>query len=394
MAEQAVAISDRAFGSVQDALTAEGSHAALDRLTEQLDAAGDYRGLLDAHLLRARHELGLPLISTGPLSDMPEPQRTRFEERYVEVIRIVGSRYLESGDIPTAWAYFRAIGESDRVAHAILNYNPEGDEERLGAVIEVAFNHGVSPLRGFELILDHYGTCSAITAFEQLPAQDHVVRVACASRLIARLHKDLVSNVRSEIESRVQLRPPDGASIASLLVDHDWLFADESYHVDISHLASVVRMSTLVTDHATIALAFDLSEYGRRLSPRLQFEGPPPFERIFDDHGVYLGALLGRDVEGAISHFRSKLASSERESGQAVIPAQTLVNLLVRLDRIEMALDVASEYLSDLPDSSLFCPGVAQLCMRTGDSARLATISRQHGDLVNYTAALLMSARD
>ena len=145
--------------------------------------------------------------------------------------------------------------------------------ERLGAVIEVAFNHGVDPLRGFELILEHYGTCSAITAFEQLPAHDEAVRVACAGRLIGRLHRDLSANLRSEIASRGQLAPPDGAAIAELIDGRDWLFADESYHVDISHLASVVRMSILVRDPAVIAQAVDLTEYGRRLSPRLQFEG-------------------------------------------------------------------------------------------------------------------------
>ncbi len=46
-----------------------------------------------------------------------------------------------------------------------------------------------------------------------------------------------------------------------------------------------------------MALAADLTEYGRRLSPRLLFDGPPPFEKIFDDHGIYLAALLGQDVE-------------------------------------------------------------------------------------------------
>ena len=71
-------------------------------------------------------------------------------------------------------------------------------------------------------------------------------------------------------------------------------------------------MSVLVADPEVIALAVDLTEYGRRLSPRLQFEGVPPFERIFDDHGIYLRALLGRDVEAAIAHFRAKLGRPTR----------------------------------------------------------------------------------
>ena len=89
------------------------------------------------------------------------------------------------------------------------------------------------------------------------------------------------------------MAPPAGATIAELIAGRDWLFAEESYHIDISHLASVVRMSVLVTDPEAIAMAADLTEYGRRLSPRLQFEGVPPFERIFDDHGIYLRRPAG-----------------------------------------------------------------------------------------------------
>jgi hypothetical protein len=120
---------------------------------------------------------------------------------------------LEHGDIPTAWAYYRAIAETDRVAQAILAYRPAENDDRLGAIIEVAFNHGVSPRRGFELILDHYGTCSAITAFEQLPEHDESVRDECAERLISQLHRDLSANrPRSRVASAV---PPVGAAIAA-----------------------------------------------------------------------------------------------------------------------------------------------------------------------------------
>ena len=81
------------------------------------------------------------------------------------------------------------------------------------------------------------------------------------------------------------------------------------------------------------------------------------------------------------------------ESGEASIPAQTLVVLLVRLGRIDEAIEVASRYLAGVPDSALFCPGIAQLCQRAGEPGRLAAISRDRHDLVNFTAALLMPSR-
>jgi hypothetical protein len=385
-----------AFDAIDAAVRDLGPQAALDRLAGDLEAAGDYRALLDALLLRARHELGLPLVAPASLAEVPEPARSRYEEKYVEAIRLVGSKYLAAGEIPTAWAYYRVIGESEPVARAIRDYRPDadrdgGDGERIGAIIEVAFNHGVDPRRGFELILEHYGTCSAITAFEGLPPPDEAVRVACAERLIRHLHRELAANLRSDIAGRGQLLPPAGATIAETIDGRDWLFAEDSYHIDVSHLASVVRMSVLAADPEAIALAADLTEYGRRLSPRLQYEGVPPFERTFDDHGVYLRALLGRDVEAAIAHFRAKLGPPDRapEAADPAVPAQTLVNLLVRLGRLDEAIEVSSQYLAGLPDAALFCPGVAQLCQRAGDPKRLLDIARDRRDLVNYTAALL-----
>jgi hypothetical protein len=384
-----------AFDAIATAIREQGPAAALERLAADLDAAGDYRALLDAMLLKARHELGLPMIAPASLAEIPEPSRTRYEEKYVEAIRLVGSKYLEAGDIPTAWAYYRVLGENQPVARAIDDYRPDDDHDgdRLGAVIEVAFNHGVHPGRGFELILEHYGTCSAISAFEGLPGQDEAVRVACAERLIRRLHRDVAANLRADIANRGQPAPREGASLAEVIAGRGWLFAEDSYHIDVSHLSSVVRMSVLATDPEAIAMAADLAEYGRRLSPRLQFEGVPPFERIFDDHLVYLGALLGRDVEAAVAHFRAKLGppgpASDPGSTDPAVPAQTLVNLLVRLGRLDEAIEVSSTYLAGLPDAALFCPGVAQLCRRAGTPGRLVEIARDRGDLVNYTAALL-----
>ena len=56
--------------------------------------------------------------------------RTQFEERYVEAIRRVGSKLLEAGEIPTAWAYFRAIAEPEPVSAALESYSPGDDAER------------------------------------------------------------------------------------------------------------------------------------------------------------------------------------------------------------------------------------------------------------------------
>jgi hypothetical protein len=377
-----------AFDALDDTLRTGGPDAALEHVIAHLEQTKQFRALLDALLLKARRDLGLPLVPVSSLGDLPEPARSQYEERYIEAIRAVGTRLLAEGELPTAWSYFRAIGDPEPVAKALAEYQPVEGDERLGAIVEVAFNQGANPRKGFELILEHFGTCSAITAFEHLP-QDAATRSACADKLVRQLHEHLTANLRAEIAQRGQPLPPEGTPIPGLLDGRDWLFQDEAYHIDVSHLGATVRLSPLLTDPATIALAAGLADYGARLSHRHHYEGDPPFERTYEDHAVYLGALLGQDLDQAVAHFRAKLTPTDPGDAAGSYPAQVLVGLLLRLGRLDEAIDVAAEHLAGLPETSLTCPSVAQLCQQAGQNSRLARIARDHGDLVNYAAALL-----
>lgn len=376
----------------------DGPAGAVDELITALAGAGRHRALLDALLLKARLDLGLPPILGGGLNDLPEPARSLYEDRYVEAIRRVGRLILDAGDIPNAWLYYRVIGETKPVAEAIAGFrpNPEGDE-RLGQVVEVAFNQQVNPLVGFSLILEHYGTCSAISAFDHLP-MDEAVRGEAVGRLVRQLHEHLTFSLRGEIGRRGQVVPPEGTSIPALMDGRDWLFHDDAYHIDVSHLGATVRASVLSRDPEVLALALELAEYGRKLSPRHRYESDPPFEDIYEDHAVLLKGLLGQDPDRALAHFRAKLgpapdpaedqlASDPSES----LPAQVLVRLLERLDRVDEAIDVASSHLSGLPEAALGlgCPSLTQLCRKAGRLDRLAESARARGDYVTYAAARL-----
>ena len=377
------------LAEIDRALRSEGPGAALDRLVRVLEDRGDYRALLDALLLKARVDLGLPPILSGSLNELPDPTRSKYEDRYVEAIRIVGGRFLERGDIPGAWPYFRAISEPAPVASALDSYEPDANgDERLGKVIEVAFNEGANPRRGFGLILRHYGACSAITAFEGLPP-DPTTRALCAGELVRHLRDSLAFSLRTDIERRGQPVPPETASIPELLEGRDWLFEDEAYHLDVSHLASVVRMTPLLNDPDVLRLAVELAEYGRRLSPRHQYESDPPFDKLYDDHRIYLRALLGDDADGAVAHFRAKLDEPDPYGDATLARAQTLTRLLVRLNRLDEAIDVAAKYFPDAPESLLTCPSLPQLCRMAGRPERLAESARDRGDLVAFTAARL-----
>ena len=381
------------LAALETSLNQEGPGAAIERLIEDVEAAGDYRLLLDALLLKARHELGLPLIQVGRLSDLPEPDRTRFEERYVEALRHVGGKLLETDNIPAAWPYFQAIGEPGPVAEAIDRLQPSDDQELIARLIEVAFHQGANITRGFELILENHGACSAITSLEQLAPADDAIRASCVERLIRHLHEQLVDNLRHDIARRGQPRPPAEATIAELVAERDWLFSDESYHIDVSHLSTVVRWSVMATDPEALDLAIDLTEYGRRLSPRLQYEGTPPFERVFDDHRIFLKAIRGRDVDEAIDHFRAKFADVKAtpDDPESTLPAQALVNLLWRLNRGDEAIDVAERELATIPESMLVCPPLAELCQRAGRMDRLAEIAGRTNQPVHFLAARIQA---
>jgi hypothetical protein len=97
-------------------------------------------------------------------------------------------------------------------------------------------------------------------------------------------------------------------------------------------------------------------------------------------------------VDAALAHFRAKLRPAGDESANDVaLSAQVLVGLLLRLERLDDAIDVAAEHLASVPESALGCPSVAQLCQRAGQPARLAAIARTQGDLVRYAAAILQA---
>lgn len=370
-----------------------GPDEAIERLIQDLEAAGNHRLLLDALLLKARHELGLPLVQIGRLADLPEPARSRFEERYVEALRHVGRKLLAADDVPGAWPYFQAIGEPAPVAEALDRLQPPDDPDRLARLIDVAFHQGANITRGFELILANYGACSSITSLEQLAPADETIRAACVERLIRHLHEQLAGNLRHDIARRGQPQPPEGATIAELVADRDWLFGDEAYHIDVSHLSTVVRWSAMATNPEAVDLAIDLTEYGRRLSPRLQYEGNPPFERVFDDHRLYLKALRGRDVDEGIAHFRAKLeqVESTADDPESTLPAQVLVNLLARLERWDEAIDLAESSLATVPETMLVCPPIAELCQRAGRMDRLAEIAARIDQPVHYLAARIQA---
>jgi hypothetical protein len=377
---------------LQTTLTAQGSSAALDKLSEELKARKEYAALFYTLLMKKRVELGVTPIATGSNQDLPLATHEAFEEGIRTAARTVGKLWLDDGDIPQAWAYFRMLGETEPVARVLETVQLKEDQD-LQPLIDIAFHQGVLPKKGFDWILQRYGICSAITTVSagELPFPPEV-RHHCVKQLIRALHHELMERLKVEIQ-RQQGFAPTATTIPELIAGRDWLFADDFYHIDLSHLNSVVQMSIQLDPCEETKLARELCAYGKRLSPRFQYQSDPPFEQPYIDYDVYLSVLSGDNVEEGLAHFHKKADEADPEEIGSY-PAQVLVNLLLRLGRGKEALAVSRKHLAPLGEQRLSCPSFVELCQQIGDWQALAEVSREQGNPVNYLAALLAASKN
>ncbi len=367
-----------------ESLLETGDLKGFDELAERLIAEGAYPAVFEARLMRSRLELGLPLILDGPLDSVPKA----YEEAQLEAAREVGRLFLENGQVYRAWPYFRALGDPQPIREAIERFTPSGDEEEIDGIVEIAYHERVHPLKGFELILAHYGTCRAITNFSHYPSDEG--RVEAARLLVKDLYGDLLGSIKRSIAS-AEGSEPESDSIAEIVRDRDWLFDGANYFIDNSHVSSVVQMAPDWDDPETLRLVLELTEYGRRLSDMYQFKGDVPFENVYADVGVYVRAILGEQQDEAVAHFRAKLGEGPDPFGD--IAAQTLVKLLLQLERYQEAIDVAEERLLDVDPGRMICPSPLELCQMAGDYERMKKIAKAVNNKLAYAAAVAASAK-
>jgi hypothetical protein len=375
------------FNNLASMMAQSGPAAAIEQLCQILREKKDYASLFYALLLKKRFELGVSPIPTGSAQELPEETHEPYEEAIRLAGREVGQLYLEQGDIPRAWVYFRMLGENEAVKAAFEKYQPKEDDD-VQQLVDIAFHQGVNPQKGFDLLLERFGICSAITMVGSqemgMPAD---VRDYCIRKLVRALHAELCQRLKAEIAHH-DGSAPDVTSVKELIAGRDWLFADDFYHIDISHLGAVVQMSIFLTTGEELSMARELCEYGKRLSPRFLGAGEPPFENQYQDYAVYLAALAGDAVEEAIAHFQAKVDKADPEN-EGTRPAEVLVNLLLRLERPEEALAVARKHLASVNSRPLGCPSIVELCQRTKNYRALADVAREQGDLVHFVAGLV-----
>jgi hypothetical protein len=378
-------MSEATFEELERIHQAQGPAAAIDHLISVLRSQKRFHPLFDALLMKKRLELGLGLVRPTSLRDVPEEKRDEFEKLYIDAAREIGQLLLDDRMIPQAWNYLRAINEPQKVAAAIAAL-PEG-ESAPDDVIEIALFQGVHPAKGLALYLASHGTCSTITAFEQISMQlAPEVRRQCAQALVRKLYDDLRENVEHDVQRRQTMNPP-GQSLRALIAGREWLFADDSYHIDVSHLNAVVRFARwLDASCPELDLALQLAQYGARLAKQYQYAGNPPFDDFYPAHIQYFEALLGANRDAALAYFRSKIGADVTDTDNQ-LAAFALVDLLLRLERRDEALELACRYLADSADE--FGLSLPELCAQSGRLDLLLDLARRKGDVVSYAAALI-----
>ncbi len=376
-------------------LTAEGPESAIGRLCNRLREQGDYHTLFYALLLQARHCQGLNPVPTAPSAEVPADKQGAYEDAIRAAGREVGGHYLAEGQIPPAWSYYRMLSEPEPIRQALEAHEPEEGAD-VQELVQIAFTEGVHPRKGFDWVLQRYGLCSAITTLSSqeqgLPPE---ARAYCVRALVRSLYAELGERLSVEITRHeatpplTHVLPPDAPGVVRRLLEgRRWLFEEDAYHIDMSHLSSVVQMSLSLPDGAELGLARELCLYGKQLNGRFQHPGDPPFEDLYGGHDQYLAILTGEDVEGGLDYFRAQADAADPET-VGTYPAEVLVNLYLKLGRDAEALATAKKYLGKAYMQRLTCPNLLELCLKQGDFQSLAEVARVQGDAVHLIAGLI-----
>jgi hypothetical protein len=376
---------EEAFRDLRVARDEGGVVAVLDRLAMNLKQQGKYPELFEARKMQVRHRLGLP-VDYRDTGELDEATGRRLEDGLLEACREVGTALMAAGRVGEGWMYLRPVGDRNLVARLLADV--EVEPENAEAMIAVAFHEGVDVELGFRLVLQHFGTCQAITTLES--SSEHLTQTdqrRAVAMLVEHLHGDLSGNLRADIAHREAAAPAE-TTLADLVADRDWLFGAHSYHIDTTHLASTVRAARILRDEAPLRLAADLTEYGRRLDPAFQFAGEEPFVDFYPSHRLLFRASLGQQPDEAVEYFRRKAETTDPQQ-HGPLSREVYVELLARLGRYDEAMEAAIQHQRDGVPWLGFAPSLLELSQQAGDYRRLQAHCREKQDLLGYAIALV-----
>ncbi len=379
------------FEELETTFARQGVDATLDRLIVELRQRKSYHELFETLKIRARRKLGLPMLYSESGDQLTPEQRSKLEEGLIDACREVGTMLLKDGRLREGWMYLRPVGDKAEAQRLIGAFKV--DEDNVEDLIEILLREGVDPARGFELLLQNYGTCNAITTFEsELARHDKASQRAAARLLVRKLHEDLVANIQADI-ARQETGHPTESTLEGLVSDRDWLFLDNAYHIDTTHLAATVRAARLLEKPEDLRLALDLTHYGRQLSKQFQYPGDEPFGDQYIAGALWLQAQLGENVDAALDYFRQKAETCDI-AHHGTLPAEAYVELLTRLERYAEAINASIKYLPGNQPRMGVCPSLLELAELSGLYTKVLQHTKDQQDLLAFTAALVKAKKN
>ncbi|HBE69229.1 MAG TPA: hypothetical protein DDW52_13860 [Planctomycetaceae bacterium] len=376
------------FEQVAQLASSDGAEAAVDTLITHLTANHEYHELFEAKKMRLRLSLGLPAAQAQHEERCDEELELKLERGLLEACREVGELFFAEGRVREGWMYLRPVGDREVAAKAIACVEPNDDNA--DELLEVLVHEGVDVARGYQMALDRLGTCNSITLFESaLAARPREDQKSAAGLLVRHVHRELVENLRGDIQRR-EGQAPSGSTAADLLADRGDLLSDGTYHLDTSHLASTVRFARVLDDTEVLELARDIAYYGSKLHPQFQYPGEEPFLDLYPASLAFFGALLGDRVDAGIRFFQQK-ADSVPQQDFGVVAVEVLIDLLSRCGRHEEALAAYEKRLPADARTMGIAPTLLQLSQRLGNFDKMQSISRDRGDLLGFVAATLQN---
>ena len=378
------------YGQLHDDFQTGGMGKVLKTAESSLRQQDRFHELFEVLKMQIRQQLGLPLLHDDSI-ELSDQQQRDLEERLLAACRDVGFSLMRAGQIQESWGYLKHITDRKTVLAEI--HKLEVTEDNVEAIIGLLLYEGLDCDRGFELVLERYGTCNAITTFQNaMYGRSKQDRAAAGQRLVHHVHRELSDSVRSHIareenETDPESLAPAVTSLADLISSRPYLFADGSYHIDTSHLSSTVQIAAELDDRETLQLALDMTAYGQQLHPDLQYPSPAPFEDTYPSHAHLFSALLGLDTDEHLQVFRRRAEETDaHHDGTHVI--ETYVDLLSRVGRPAVALEEVVRLIPVGVQMTGKAPTLYDLSKQLGNFDRYRELCIDRDDLLGFVIGL------
>ncbi|TWU37152.1 hypothetical protein [Novipirellula artificiosorum] len=347
--------------------------------------------LFEALKMQIRSRLGLPLLASEDDKPKPEDVERQLEMGLLDACSEVGTMLIQDGKVAEGWMYLRPTGDLEKAKQ--LTAEIPITDDNYDAMIQVLLHEGIDVGRGFQAVLDHQGTCNSITLYEQaIAGRSQSDRQAAASRLLDHLYNELVVLVRGDIARR-EAPAADSETLSEMLEKRPWIMDEGAYHLDTTHLASTVRIASILDDRVYHDKAMQLCRYGQRLAAQFQYPGDEPFVDFYPAYIAFYNILLGENLDANLKQFERKARSVDsKKHGTAAM--ETYVDLLFRSGRYADAARAAVDLVpEDVPPQRIvpMLLKIADRAKSTGDAQVYAIVldyCRDQNDILGYAVTL------